>query len=239
MVVWNRPRGIRSQDWFFVFPRWGKSNNAFRTRLDGLRQPAFFRCLEKAFQNCGMKPTSWNSIPRLFFRFLPMGRAENTRFERDWTTLVNTPFCAPWKSPPKMVVWNRPRGIRSEGFFRFPGRGRSKKRVLNAIRRPPSTCFCSMPRKAHPKWWYETDRVRYDPNGVFSFLPDGESRKDAVRTSCVDLVLPDLYRYLEKPTQNGDMKPTSWESISRLFFRFALMGKVEKSRLECVWKTFV
>ena len=66
--------------------------------------PGFFPCLEKPTQNDGMKPTSWNSIPRVFFRFAPMGKVEKTRFERNWTTFVNPAFCPAWKSPPKMVV---------------------------------------------------------------------------------------------------------------------------------------
>ena len=39
-----------------------------------------------------MKTTSWNSIPRVFFRFAPMGKVEKTRFERNWTTFVNHHF---------------------------------------------------------------------------------------------------------------------------------------------------
>ena len=51
-----------------------------------------------------MKPTSWNSIPRVLFRFAPMGKVEKTRFERNWTTFVKQAFCPAWKSPLKMVV---------------------------------------------------------------------------------------------------------------------------------------
>ena len=61
--------------------------------MDDVRQPGFLPCLEKPTQNDGMKPTSWNSIPRVFFRFAPMGKVEKTRFERNWTTLVNPAFC--------------------------------------------------------------------------------------------------------------------------------------------------
>ena len=89
--------------------------NAFWTQLDDLRQPGFLRCLEKPTQNGGMKPTSRNLIPRLVIRFATMGKVETPRFERIWTTFVNPAFCAAFKSPPKMVLWNRPRGIRSQG----------------------------------------------------------------------------------------------------------------------------
>ena len=234
MVVWNRPRGIRSQWCFFVSPRRGKSKkrvlnaigrrsstrlfallgkahskwwyetdlvefvpkgvfsfrpdgesrkNALWTQLDDVRQPGFLPCFEKPTQNGGMKPTKWNSIPMVFFRFAPKGKVEKTRFERNWTTFVNPAFCPAWKSPLKMVVWNRPSGIRSQGCcFVSPRWGKSKKRVLNAIGRRSSTRLFALLGKAHSKWWYETDLVEFDPKGVFSFRPDGESRKNAFWT---------------------------------------------------------
>ena len=251
MVVWNRPRGIRSQGCFCVSPRWGKSKkrvlnaigrrsstqlfellakahskwwyetdllefdpkgvfsfrpdgesrkNASWTQLDDVRQPGFLPCLEKPTQNGGMKPTSWNLIPSVFFRFAPMGKVERTRFERNWTTFVNPAFCRAWKSPLKMVLWKRPRGTRSQGcFFVSPRWGKSKKRVLNAIGRRSSTRLFALLGKAHSKWCYETDNVvKIDPNGVFSFRPDGESRKKRV------------------------LNAIGWRSSTRLF---ALLGK--------------
>ena len=291
MVVWNRPRGIRSQGCFCVSPRWGKSKkrvlnaigqssstrlfallgkahskwwyetdlvefdpkgvfsfrpdgetrkNPFWTQLDDVRQPGFLPCLEKPTQNGGMKPTSWNSIPRVFFRFAPIGKDEKTRFERNWTTFVNPAFCPAWKSPLKMVVWNRPRGIRSQGCFCVSPRwGKSKKRVLNANGRRSSTRLFALLGKAHSKWWYETDLVEFDPKRVFAFRPDGESRKNVSWTQLDKVRQPGFLPCLEKPTQNGGMKPTSWNSIPRVFFRFAPIGKVEKIRFERNWMTFV
>ena len=190
MVVWNRPRGIRSQGCFFVSPRWGKS-----------------------------KKRVLNAI----------GRRSSTRA-----------FCPAWKSPLKMVVWNRPRGIRSQGCcFVSPRWGKSKKRVLNAIGGRSSTRLFALLGKAHSKWWYETDLVEFDPKGVFSFRPDGESRKNAFWTQLDDVRQPGFLPCLEKPTRNGGMKPTSWYSILRVFFRFAPMGKVEKTRFERNWTTFL
>ena len=187
-----------------------------------------------------MKPKSWNSIARVFFRFASMGKVEKTRFERNWTTFANQAFIAAWNSPPKMVVWNWPRGIRSQGcFIVSPQWGKSKKHVLNAIGRPSSTRLLSLLGIAHPKWWYETDLVEFDRKGVFSFRPDGESRKNAFWTQLDDLGQPVFYRCLEKPKQNNDMKPTSRNSIPRVFFRFVPMGKVEKTRFERNWTTFV
>ena len=311
MVVWNRPRGIRSQGCCFVSPRWGKSKkrvlnaigrrssnrlfallgkahsklwyetdlvefdpkgvfsfrhdgesrkNAFWTQLDDVCQSGFLPCLEKPTQNGGMKPTSWNSIPRVLLRFAPMGKVEKTRFERNWTTFVNPAFCPAWKSPLKMVVWNRPRRIRSQGCcFVSPRWGKPKKRVLNAIGRRSSTRLFALLGKAHSKWWYETDLVEFDPKGVasfrpdgesrkkrvlnaigrrsstrlfallgkghskwwyetdlvvfdrkgvFSFRPDGESRKNAFWTQLDDVRQPGFLPCLEKPTQNCGMKPT-------------------------------
>ena len=101
----------------------------FERNMDDVRQPGFLPCLEKPTENGGMKPTTWNSIPRVLFRFAPMGKVE--------------------------------------------------KRVLNAIGRRSSTRLFALLGKAHSKWWYETDLVVFDPKGVFSFRPDGESRKNA------------------------------------------------------------
>ena len=180
-----------------------------------------------------MKSTSQISIPSMFFRFAPMGKFEKTRFERNCTTIVIPPFCAVWKSPPKMVVCNRPRKIRSQGcFFVSPRWGKSKKRVFNAIGRPSSTRVFALLGKAHPKWWYETDLVQFDPKCVFTLRPDGESRKNAFSTQFDDLRQPRFLRCLEKSTQNGGMKPTSWNSIPSVFFRFARMGKVDKTHFQ-------
>ena len=194
----------------------------------------------------------------MFFRFAPMGKVEKTRFEQNYTTFVKPALWAAWKSLPKMVVWNRNCKIRFPGcFFVSPRWGKSKKRVLNKIRRPSSTrlyallgkahpkwCYeteivkfdsqgvfsfrpdgesrknefwtklCDLRQpgfmrcleKAHPKWWYETEIVKFDSKGVFSFRPDGESRKNAFWTKLYDLRQPGFMRCLEKPTQNGGMK---------------------------------
>ena len=195
----------------------------------------------------------------MFFRFAPMGKVEKTRFEQNYTTFVNPALCAAWKSPPKMVLWNRnfkirflgcfflfrPDGesgknafwtklydLRQPGFMRclekptqngamksnckirFPGCffvsprwGKSKNRVLNKIIRPLSTRLYALLGKAHPKWCYETEIVKFDSQGVFSFRPDGESRKNAFWTKLYDLRQSGFMRCLEKPTQNGAMKP--------------------------------
>ena len=80
--------------------------------------------------------------------------------------------------------------------------------------------------------------MEFDPKGVVSFRPDGESRKTRFERNWTTFE-PAFLPCLEKPTQNGGMKPTSWYSILRVFFRFAPMGKVEKTRFERNWTTFV
>ena len=240
MVVWNWPSGMRSQGCCFVSPRWGKSKTRVLNAIGRRSSTRLFALLGKAHSKWWYETDLGESIPRVLFRFAPMGKVEKKRFERNWTTFVNPAFCPAWKSPLKMVVCNRPSGIRSQGCcFVSPRWGKSKKRVLNAIERRSSTRLFALLGKANSKWWYETDLVEFDPKGVASFRPDGESRKNAFWTQLDDVRQPGFLPCLEKPTQNGGMKPTSWNSIPRVLLRFALMGKVEKTRFERYWTTFV
>ena len=162
-----------------------------------------------------------------------MRKVETRPFERNWTTIVNPAFCAAWKSPLKMLVWNRPGGIRCQRcLFASPRWGKSKQGVLNAIGRPSSTRLFALFGKAHPKWWYETDLVYFEPKGVYSLRPNGESRNKALWTQLDDLRQPGFLRCLERHTQNAGMKPTWSISIPRVFIRFAQMGKVQTRRFE-------
>ena len=171
-----------------------------------------------------MKPISWNFIPLVFIRFAPMRKVEKTRFYRNWVTFVNPAFWTAWKSPPKKVVWKRPRGIWSHWcLFASPRLGKSKKRVFTAIGWLSSTRLFALFGKGHPKWWYKTDLLEFDPKGVYSLRPDRESWKNAFRTQLDDLRQHCFLRCLLKQTPNGGLKPTSWNSIPRVFFRFATM----------------
>ena len=190
MVVWNRPRGIRSQGCFFVSPRWGKSSKRVLNAIGRRSSTRLFALLGKAHSK--------------------------------------------WCYETDLVVFD-PKGV----FFVSRRWGKSKKRVLNAIGRRSSTRLFALLWKAHSKWWYETDLVQFDPKGVFSFRPDGESRKNAFWTQLDDVRQSGFLPCLEKPTRNGGMKPTSWYSILRVLFRFAPMGKVENTRFEGNWTTFV
>ena len=117
--------------------------------------------------------------------------------------------------------------------------GKVKQIRFNPIGRRSSTRLFALLGKAHSKWWYETDPMEFDPKGFFSFRPDGESRTSSFWTQVDDVRQPGFLPCLEKPTQNGGMKPTSWNSIARVFFRFAPIGKIEKTRFERNWTTFV
>ena len=109
------PKGV------FSFRTEGESRkNEFLTQLDDVRQPGFLPCLEKPTQNAGMKPTSWNSIPRVLLRFAPMGKVEKTRSERhhfEWA------FPSRAKS---RVDERRPIAFKTR-FFDFPHQGETKK----------------------------------------------------------------------------------------------------------------
>ena len=238
MVVWNQNRGIRSQGCFFVSPRSGKSKKRV---LNAIGQPSSTRLLSLLgipTQNGGMKPTLWNSKARVFFRFAPMGKSNKRVLNAIGRPFVNQAFIAAWNSPPKMVVWNRPRGIRSQRCF-FVSPQCRKNAFWTQLDDLRKLRFFALLGKAHPKWWYETEIVEFDRKGVFSFRPDGESRKNAFWTQLDDLRQPGFLRCLEKPTQNGGKKPKSWNSVARVFFRFAPMGKVEKTRFERNYTTFV
>ena len=211
--------------------------------MNAIGRPSSYRLfplLRKALPKCWHETEIVKFDPKGVFSFRADGKSRETRFERNWTTFVNPAFSAAWKSPLKIVLRNRPREIRSQGcFFVSPRWGKSKERVLNAIGRCSSTPFSAVLRKANSKWWYETDVVEFDPKGVFSLRSNGESRKNAFLTQLDDVRQPGFFRCLEKPTQNGGMNPTSWNSIPRVFFRFAPMGKVEKTLFERNWTMFV
>ena len=138
-----------------------------------------------------------------------------------------------------MVVWNRPRGNRSQGcFFVSPRWGKSKKRVLNAIGRPSSTQRFPLLGKTNRKWWYETDLVEFDPKGVFSFRSDGESRKNEFSRQMDDLRQPAFLHCLQGPSKNVGMKPTSWNSIPRVFFLFRPDGKTRQNEFSTQLEEF-
>ena len=209
--------------------------------------------------------------PNGFFSFRPYGESRNTRFELNLTIFVNSPFCAAWKSPPKMVVWNRPRAIWSQRCFfvsplwgksknafwtqfddnrqfgflrclekptqnsgvkptswisiprvfcRFAPMGNVEKRVLNPIWRYSSIRLFALFGKAHPKWWYETDLVQFDPNGFFSFRSYGESRKTRFEFNLTIFVNPAFFSAWKSPPKIGVWnRPRGFRSQGFFLFR--------------------
>ena len=92
-------------------------------------------------------------------------------------------------------------------FFRFAPMGKVEKTRFEQNDTTfvnPALCAAW---KSPPKRWYETEIIKFDSQGVFSFPSDGESRKNAFWTKLYDLRQPGFMRCLEKPTQNGGMKP--------------------------------
>ena len=178
MVAWNQNCKIRSQACFFVSPRWGK--------------------LKKRVER------NWTTFVNPAFSAASISPTEIVKFD----PFVNPAFSAAWKCPPQMVAWNRNCKILSQAcFFVSPRWGKLKKRVFNAIGRPSWTRLFPLLGKVRPKWWQETEIVKFDPKGVFSFRPDGESWKNAFLTQLDDLREPGFFRYLEKSAQNGGRKP--------------------------------
>ena len=177
----------------------------------------------------------WNQsckigFPGCFFRFAPMGKVEKTRFEKNYTTFVNPALCAAWKSPPKMVVWNQSCKIGFPGcFFRFAPMGKVEKTRFEQNYTTFVNPAFALLLKAHPKWWYETEILKFLSQGVFSFRPDVKSRKNAFWTKLYDLRQPGFMRCLKKPTQNGGMKPKLQNWIPRVFFSFRPDGESRKN----------
>ena len=191
MVVWNRPRGIRSQGCFFVSPRWRKSKKRVWSAIGRRSSTRLFALLGKAHSKWWYETDPMEFDSKGFFSFRPDGESPTSSFEPNWTTFVNPAFCPAWKSPLKMVVWNRHRGIRSQGcFFVSPRWGKSKKRVLSTIGRRSSTRLFALLGKAHSKWWYETDPMEFDPKGFFSFRPDWESPTSSFEPNWTTFVNP-------------------------------------------------
>ena len=150
----RRPIAFKTR--FSTFPVWAKRKNTLGIEF---HEVGFIPPFWVGFSKQGKKPgwrTSSNCVQNAFFRLSPSGRNEKTPLgsnsTRTVTTFLNPAFCPAWKSPLKMVVWNRPRGIRSQGcFFVLPQWGKSEKRILNAIGRRSSTRLFTLLGKAHSK----------------------------------------------------------------------------------------
>ena len=76
--------------------------------------------------------------------------------------------------------------------------------------------------------------MEFDPKGVFSFHPDGESKKKRVLNAIGRRSSNRLFAMLGKSTQNGGMERTSWNSIPRVFFVSPRWGKSKKRVLKAI-----
>ena len=234
MVLWNRNCKIRFPGCFFVSPRWGKSKKRVLNKIIRPSSTRLYALLGKAHPKWSYETeiVKFDS-PGVFFRFAPMGKVEKTRFEQNYTTFVNPALCAAWKSPPKMVLWNRNCKIRFPGcFFVSPRWGKSEKRVLNKIIRPSSTRLYALLGKAHPKWSYETEIVKFDSPGVFfRFAPMGKVEKTRFEQNYTTFVNPALCAAWKIPP-----KMVLWNRNCKIGFPGCLFvsprwGKSKKSAL--------
>ena len=187
-----------------------------------------------------MKPTSRNSIPRVFFRFAPMWKGEKTRFELNWTIIDNNGFLPCLEKTTqdggmKPTSWNSIPRV----FFRFPRWGKSNIRIFNAIGRPSSTRLFALLLKAHPKWWYETDRVEFDPKRVFFVSPRWGKSKKRVFTAIGRPSSIWLFALLGKAHPKWRYETDLVEFDPKRIFSFNRDGESRKTRFERNWTTFV
>ena len=115
-----------------------------------------------------------------------MGKVKKTRFERNWTTFVNPAFSAAWKSPPKMVAWNRNCKIWSHGCF---------------------FCLAKKRNEKTPLWSNSTRSVSYHRFG-WDFLSSAKRRFDQGRPIGLKT------RFVEFPHRDGTKKHP-WDQIPR------------------------
>ena len=216
------------QGCFFVLPRWGKSKKRVLNAIGRPSSTRLFALLGKAHPKWSYETDLVEFDPKGVFSFRPDWESRKNEFWTQLDDLRQPGFfrCFQKLSQNGGILPNSLNSIQG-CFFVLPRWGKSKKRVFNAIGRPSSTRLFALLGKAHPKWSYETDLVEFDPKGVFSIRHDGESQKNVFWTLLAGLRQPGFLHCLQRPNQNSNMKPTSWNSIPRVFFRFPPMGKVE------------
>ena len=173
------PKGV-----FRFAHRWGKSKKRVLNAIGRRSSTRLFALLGKAHSKWWYETDLVEFDQKgVFSTFAPMGKVEKTRFgiaigrrsfQPGFSSALIGKAHSKWWYETDLVEFD------PNAFFRLSPRwGKSKKRVLNAIGRRSSTRLFALLGKAHSKWWYETDLVEFDPKSVFSFRPDGESRKNA------------------------------------------------------------
>ena len=162
---------------FFVWPRWEKLKKRVLKAIGRPSSTRLFPLLGKAH------PKWWHEteivkfdLTAVFFvwpRWEKLKKRVLNAIGRPSSTRL---FPLLGKAHPKW--WHETEIVKFEPtavFFVWPRWEKLKKRVLNAIGRPSSTRLFPLLGKAHPKWWHETEIVKFDPKAVFSLRPDGES----------------------------------------------------------------
>ena len=209
MVVWNRNCKIRFPGCFFVSPRWGKSKKRV---LNKIIRPSVNPALCAAWKS-PPKMVVWNRnykirFPWCFFVSPRLGKSKKRVLNKIIRPSVNPALCAAWKSPPKMVVWNRSYKIRFPGcFFVSPRWGKSKKRVLNKIIRPSVNPALCAAWKSPPKMvvWNRSCKIRF-PWCFFVSCRWGKSKK-RVLNKIIRPWSTRLYALLGKAHPKWGMKP--------------------------------
>ena len=176
MVASNRNCKIRSQGCFFVSPRWGNLTKRVLNAIGPLLWTRLFPLLGKAHP----KMVAWNRNCKIrsqgcFFASPRWGKLKKRALSAIRGPSSTRLFPLLGKAHPKW--WHETEIVKFDPtavFFVWPRWEKLKKRVLNAIGRPSSTRLFPLLGKAHPKWWHETEILKFDPKDVFSFPPDGE-----------------------------------------------------------------
>ena len=154
----------------------------------------------------------------MFFGFAPIEKVEKTRFERNWATFVNPAFCTAWKSPPKMVVWNRLCGTRSQGcFFVSPRWGKSSKGVLVG----------GLFQAAQKAGLTKIVQLRW--KCVFSTFPIGAKRKSTLGIEFYEVAfIPPFWVAFSKLRKKPGWRRSS-NCVENVFFRLSPSGETKKN----------
>ena len=235
-MVWNRPRGLRSQGCFFVSPRWGKSKNEFWTKFWRYSSIRLFALLGKAHPKWWYETDLVEFDPKGVFSFRPVGKVEKRVLNSIWRYSSIRLFELLGKAHPKWWYETDLLGFDPNGVFSFRPDGECRKTRFELILTIfVNSAFCAA-CKSPPKIVVWNRPRGFWSQGCFFVSPRWGMSKNAFWTQFDDIRQFGFLRCLEKPTQNGGMKPTSCNLIPTVFFRFAPMGKVEKCVLNSIWR---
>ena len=199
-------------------------------------------------------------IPRVLFRFAPMGKVEKTHFQRNWTIFVNPAFCAAWKSPPTKTP-----------LVDFPHRGETKKHPWDRVPRGRfhTTILGGLFQAAQKAGFTKVAQLR--SKRVFSTFSIGAKPKNTLGIEFYNLdFMPPFWvgfiKQRKKPgwrrssncvqnaffdfSHRGEKKKHPWDRILQFRFHATILGglfqaaqkagltKVVQMRLKRVFSTF-